>query len=481
MTRIRDLIIVLPGITGSVLAKDGKEVWAASGQALWQAASSGLGSLRDLALSGVDDPQGELGDGVRATRLIDDIHIVPGIHKIDGYTELRRLLTRQFEVVPGDIDSDQPANYFEFPYDWRRDNRVSARRLQHFIETRLPRWREFSGASNAKTILIGHSMGGLISRYYLEVLGGWQDCKLLVTFGTPFRGSLKPINYFAHGMKLLGIKFPFLTQMMKSFPSVYQLLPRYPAIKVDGQWLRVTETDVVPGLPAAVAKKGLSFMYDIDAARTRNEKDERYRTDGYQIIPVVGTHQHTLQSAHYQNDVLDLSAKPPLNVTAALATGDGTVPRVSAVPIELSHEYRDSFQAEKHASLQSNANLLSRLAATIATTQSDLGLVKGGDLFPSAPPETALSLTVGDLYPANSPITVDAERLNGSGGGDLVLSAKRMADGVETSVRVTADDGSQQIELPPLVAGTYRLTLAESGGQATPVHDVFAVVGDEGA
>jgi hypothetical protein len=33
-------------------------------------------------------------------------------------------------------------------------------------------------------------MGGLVARYYLEVLGGWEKCRALFTFGTPHRGSL---------------------------------------------------------------------------------------------------------------------------------------------------------------------------------------------------------------------------------------------------------------------------------------------------
>ena len=77
MTQIRDLIIVLPGITGSVLEKNGKEVWATSGQAFWQGVKTRFDTVRDLALMGVCDPQDDdLGDGVYATRLIDDLHIV---------------------------------------------------------------------------------------------------------------------------------------------------------------------------------------------------------------------------------------------------------------------------------------------------------------------------------------------------------------------------------------------------------------------
>jgi triacylglycerol esterase/lipase EstA (alpha/beta hydrolase family) len=61
-------------------------------------------------------------------------------------------------------------------------------------ESWLKAWRESSGNKDAKLILVGHSMGGVISRYYLECLDGWRDTRTLVTFGTPYRGSLKAIS-----------------------------------------------------------------------------------------------------------------------------------------------------------------------------------------------------------------------------------------------------------------------------------------------
>ena len=33
---MKDLIVILPGILGSVLQKDSKDLWAVSGQAAWQ-------------------------------------------------------------------------------------------------------------------------------------------------------------------------------------------------------------------------------------------------------------------------------------------------------------------------------------------------------------------------------------------------------------------------------------------------------------
>ena len=64
--RMRDIVVLLPGITGSVLQKDGKDVWAISGQAVWKALTSLGSSLQQLML-GEDDPEiDDVGDGREA-------------------------------------------------------------------------------------------------------------------------------------------------------------------------------------------------------------------------------------------------------------------------------------------------------------------------------------------------------------------------------------------------------------------------------
>mgnify|MGYP001795614995 CR=1 FL=1 len=53
--KMRDMVVILPGITGSVLQKDGKDIWAISGQAFWQILYSLGASIQKLKLT-QDDP-----------------------------------------------------------------------------------------------------------------------------------------------------------------------------------------------------------------------------------------------------------------------------------------------------------------------------------------------------------------------------------------------------------------------------------------
>src|SRR5574341_2555668 len=180
--RLRDVVVLIPGITGSVLQRNGRDLWAISGRAAWRTLISFGESLESLRLDEVD------GGGVVAMRLMPDAHLVPGLVKIDGYMALARMVTKNFNVVAGSVHDRRPANFIEFPYDWRLDNRVNARRLAQFTSDRLALWRSYSGIEDARVIVLAHSMGGLVARYWLEVLEGWPDCRALITFGTPYRG-----------------------------------------------------------------------------------------------------------------------------------------------------------------------------------------------------------------------------------------------------------------------------------------------------
>ncbi|MEG3959605.1 hypothetical protein [Microcoleus sp. herbarium2] len=75
---LKDMIVIVPGILGSVLEKDGKDLWAVSGQAIGQVVTNLSKTIHNLKLD-QDDPLAEsLNDGIRATSLIQDTHLIPG-------------------------------------------------------------------------------------------------------------------------------------------------------------------------------------------------------------------------------------------------------------------------------------------------------------------------------------------------------------------------------------------------------------------
>ena len=119
--KMPDIIVLLPGITGSVLKKDGAVVWGYNAGTIAKVLFTQGNSMRQALALPYDDPAvDDLGDGVTADALMPDLHLLPGIWKIDGYTKISEAVQAKFEVTEG-------KNFFPFPYDWRRDNRVAAR------------------------------------------------------------------------------------------------------------------------------------------------------------------------------------------------------------------------------------------------------------------------------------------------------------------------------------------------------------------
>jgi pimeloyl-ACP methyl ester carboxylesterase len=466
-TPLNDLVVILPGITGSVLERDGKAVWGASPGVVIRALLSRGGTLGDLALP--DD------GGVRATKLIRDVHIVPGLHKIDGYTALIRAIENEFEIVRGLGGDPGATNFLEFPYDWRQDNRLSARRLDAVVKDQLPRWRAASGADDAKVILLAHSMGGLVSRYWLECLGGWKDCRALVSFGTPYRGSLDSLGYLVNGYRKA---FLDLSPVMRSMPSAHQLLPIYEAIEVDGDWQRVTEVPTLPGVDHDLARDANKFHDEIADAVDARRKDEGSLAP-YALTPVVGTRQPTEQSATFAAGSLTVGEAPPRIVTPLLEGGDGTVPRVSATPLELSDEHRETFRPERHSSLQANRAILEDLVDRIRDLQATgLSEVRAVELPPGGQPSLALALE--DAYLPGEPVEVRARILGIETPPADLRALIEPVDGAAAPRTETMHerDGEWHL-LAELDPGDYRVTVGMAGGgplRPPDVHDVFSVL-----
>jgi len=481
-TRMRDLVIVLPGITGSILAhQDDKgdpkkppvDIWAPSGQALWQALKSLGDSVQRLEVPTHDPRKSPPKTDFIATRIVKSFHGVFGLGKIDGYTALTNLITDQFLVTPGRMDGDVPANFFEFPYDWRLSNRHSATQLRDFIKSCLSRWRTASdGAPDAKCILIAHSMGGLVSRYYLEVLDGWRDCRALLTFGTPYRGAVNAISFIANGYKE---SFLDLTTVLRSCPSVYELLPIYRAVQENGTWRRTSE-GTLPNAVTDYVAAAAEFHREIKRAVEAHLKDPEYLEHRYRIFPFVGVAQPTLQSATFDGNSLRASIDLPDGIDEVLEGGDGTVPRISATPIELSDDQRETFFGERHASLQNNRYALDDMRERIKQLQSK-GLGNIHATWKAGKPPV-ISLGLDDLYLREEPVVFHASVIGGSVPG--LIARIESATTQTTEQSFVATDSGWSLRLEGLSAGLYRVRVSSATGgetQPTPVQDVFEIAG----
>ena len=91
------------------------------------------------------------------------------------------------------------------PADARSGLETLAAQLQQEIEQK---W-----GKNAEFHIVAHSMGGLVSRYYLQELGGHEYCQTLVTLATPHHGTKAAYFYPGKGAGQMRPQSPFLQQL----------------------------------------------------------------------------------------------------------------------------------------------------------------------------------------------------------------------------------------------------------------------------
>ncbi len=451
MAEVDDVVVVLPGIMGSVLEREGGDRWALTPSALLRALTSRGDSLYDLALAGPDDWRRDLTDGVTATRLLDDAHLIPGLWKVDGYSTLVRFLTKRVGLVEGE-------NLRLFPYDWRRDNRAHAARLAVESERWLADQRA-RGAADPRLILIGHSMGGLVARCFLEVFGGWRSTRRLITYGTPYRGSVNAVDTLANGIRKLGVQLDGITTLGRSLTSIYQLLPTYRCLDTGSGELHRVGDVAVPNLDPAYLQLALDFHREIEEHRQRNLDDAEYRDNGYRIHPIVGIEQDTLVSAIVGPagvECLDTYDGRELR-------GDGTVPFPSAFPQEWDGSNHPMSVATKHASLHNRDDGLTQLDGLIRSATIDFGD------FRSDPDVGFLRVGNADLYDAGD-IEIAVHREGGSG----VHAELESLDDDRTIVGASARGaGEPGVVFPGVTAGGWRLRV-EAGPHL--VEDLILVV-----
>ena len=460
-----DVVVLLPGITGSVLVqgegRSAKEVWAPRPGAVLRGLLSLGRSLQALTVEDDDWRVDDLGDGVHATALVDAAHIIPGLWKIDVYSGLENALVEKLGLTPGQ-------NYFPFPYDWRRDNRASARLLQQQAGRWLRSWRDRSGNADARLVLVAHSMGGLVSRYFVEVLGGWEETRAVVTFGTPFYGSLNAVDFLVNGFrKGLGPFRSDLTPLLRSMTALHQLVPYYRCIDTGGTAAVAPADAGLPHWRDAWTDHLTAFQSEMEDAARSNRADPRFAARPVAYHPITGCDQPTRQSGRLRNGELELLDERE----GRDEDGDGTVPLISAALAGT--DPMRTFGPERHSRLQGNDGLLGHLGGLLGS----LGVPNAADLRAV---ETRFGLLLEDVVLPGEPVRIGVRPVSDLPAHllrpevDAEVTLRLEGGGTVTRRRVAlARDVVNDVELGEVAPGTYVVQVTAT--DAAPVSDVFAV------
>lgn len=324
-----EIVVFLPGIMGSELQLGGKRVWPGS-----------VGSL------------------VGAYKQMDEL-LHPDLVPVDVIRNFS--LSSQYQALLDDLRKfgfKEGETLFPFPYDWRTSNADAAARLADRLDALVAQ------RPGAEVTLLAHSMGGLVSRYYLESgtfdgRPGFQAIRRLIALATPHRGAPLALSAAVGKEKRLFLSAEQVHTLASDprYPSLYQLLP--PAgdpFAHDGRFGRkLAPLDVYE--PANAKALGL-VPENVQSARTfRAALDFARRPAGVPYFLFYGTRQTTISAAS-----IDLGAASPKDRVTTVESddgGDGTVPVWSGLNAGL----QGRAVGGEHGSIYKNEELRRTLAS----------------------------------------------------------------------------------------------------------------------
>jgi pimeloyl-ACP methyl ester carboxylesterase len=193
-------VVVVPGLMGS-------ELWLGS-ERLWPNPKVILTNPEIFRLPG--DPR------IEVRNIVNEVVIVPNIVKQRQYSGLG-------DYLETSLGYERGKDLLEFAYDWRQDVRLAAQRLGDAIQ----RWKV-----NPPVTILAHSLGTLVTRYYVERLGGKDVVERIILMGGPHSGTPKGLTAILVGPGMLpfNVGAERMRNVLSTFPSAYQIVPTYPCI-----------------------------------------------------------------------------------------------------------------------------------------------------------------------------------------------------------------------------------------------------------
>jgi pimeloyl-ACP methyl ester carboxylesterase len=223
-TRIsRTPLIFIPGIMGSRLFNtvdyDEQELWAdfthilLSDLDMLQLASDGVSPASDdPSYTTVHTKTGTAGT-------VANIQVAFYDYKVyqDFYDHF-------LQAPPTGLGYTEGVDFWAFPYDWRKDNRLAADALDTLVDQIMAQ------TGQGQVYVVAHSMGGLVARQYIADPARAAKVKRLVTLGTPYLGTPKALYVLLEGDCVLNVLdlacLPSMKECQKivvNHPGFYEL------------------------------------------------------------------------------------------------------------------------------------------------------------------------------------------------------------------------------------------------------------------
>ncbi|SHM79280.1 esterase/lipase family protein [Actinacidiphila paucisporea] len=440
-----DLVVLVPGIMGTALTRGGADLWDLTPEAMGGLLRPGRTREALELPRGIGDDDPEPPHALELGRTVHGARILPGLVSTTRSPDLRGLL------------GIEPERFAEFRYDWRLSNRNSARKLAVFVEERLTRWREtadrqlFPRAGEAKVVFLCRSMGGLVVRYYTEVLGGWEQTRSVATLGTPFSGSVKALRFLTGQVEW--VPSPFregIREVCSTFPSVGQLLPTYRVVVDRQQGRSPLRGRSVEGVDTRTVDDSFAFFREVqdavaesDALHSRRRRTlialggDKHRTDQALSFAAGGRpvfHQDFADSGDPEDRVLPLF-------------GDGTVAHIAQTPPEWPDTGRTVWLDSRHADLVNSDHALKQLRR-VCDGLEPAGVLSVGEPVGCEFPDFARAGEPFEVWATNADAALRLRvRRLGEDGTPVVDEAMRHCGGGDFRAELRAEPGRWTLEV----------------------------------
>ncbi|MDD4271463.1 MAG: hypothetical protein PHF50_01520 [Patescibacteria group bacterium] len=305
---------------------------------------------------GYSDQGGFNGAGIKTIIAIDEpepdpVIIVPGImgsYNISGRWQIDPIFHTYDNLVEAliaagykenSLNEDKPT-LFTFPYNWRADNNITA----NLLKEKIQQVKEISGRD--KVDIIAHSMGGLVTRSYVEGSDYQNDIDQVVFLGTPHLGSPESYlkyegaefrgprswlqEYFFQTEAAINGYFDLVDYIKAQVLSAEQLLPIFDYLKdkqSDNSWLLRTYP---LNYPQNNYLENLNNQANINILKQRvkitnivSDLGGNSTLNNIKVIPDPDATDNKWQSGYPENLAINLDS-------LEMGNGDGTVPFNSA-------------------------------------------------------------------------------------------------------------------------------------------------------
>ena len=487
---MRHLIVVVPGIGGSVLADADGVVW---------------GDRLHRVVGLVSRPDRLHGDRpLRAVGLMGTLGFIAPL-KVPGYDDLVRGLLNGLDTPDLVVDvaadgatRDLRADIVLLPYDFRLGVEPAARRLAAEVTARLDHLPPQERVG--RVIVIGHSMGGLVARYWATDPDQARTCAAILTVGTPHRGASKALDWLVTGASLgSGLRVGSraatavshlvlrgATDMLRSWPGAYDLLPTYQVIDDPARGRRLNAFDLADAGGPGFASDS---TYRAQARRARDLHDAITtvwstppQAPGLRpvTIPFFARDHGTVHAARLDHGSLKVTATDPGWQPNPGWRGDGTVPALSAIPPELAppaFSVRWHHALERHVPM-AGTNVVVQMVRNLVG--DDVSAVRGG------PAEgLRLGIDLDDVVALGEPVPVTVRLLDGDALADptgvrvFVVAQPEDRSAEPDTIEADADADGWQATFTPRGPGLWRVRVQAvdpTGSEPPMVSDTVAVL-----